>query len=159
MTKKWLELSWENNYIHSTVPSASTWQLPGWSNMKPKASYHKNHHHRSQKFQRCFGHFNRWRYQIPEFNRRGNLITFLSDCCATSRLQDESCTLVNSSCRIVYDVLSAAISISSPVFLRGAVGSVHFYWNELHYWTACVHCRNLRKEKTNRKCIWKFRRK
>jgi hypothetical protein len=52
-----------------------------------------------------------------------------------------------SSLGIVSNVPSAVIRINSPVFLRGVVGSVHFYWNEVHYRTACVHCRNLCKEK------------
>jgi hypothetical protein len=33
---------------------------------------------------------------------------------------------------IVSDVLSAVNRINSPVFLRGAVSSVHFFCNEVH---------------------------
>jgi hypothetical protein len=101
------------------------------------------------------------------FNRRGDLITpqctpnippWLLCYFPVAEWVMHTCKHT-SSLGIVSDVPSAVIRINSPVFLWGAAGSVHFCWNKFHYWTSCVYCRNLRKEKSYRKCIRKFHRK
>jgi hypothetical protein len=57
------------------------------------------------------------------------------------------------------DLVTAVSHINSQSVLELSLGGRHLYWNEVHYWTVCVYCRNFARKKTYRKCICKFRHK